>query len=164
MSELVRFESRIGANCESEIKLARKFPVSVLITAAAERALAIAHAIAGPGEMGRPAVTMFDGAAILDAANRERWGAAGTGDAGDLVIRDIHRLTSAEQTALMALLDTGRQPGSRRIISAAHACLFDRVQDGTFMRELYYRLNVIHIVSDPCGEGRPAFPGPIIAE
>jgi hypothetical protein len=156
MSELAGFES--------EIKLARKFPVSVLIIAATERALAIAHAIASPGEMGRPGLMMFDGAAILEAANRQRWDAAGPRDVSDLVISDIHRLSRAEQAALMALLDNECQSGSRRIIAASPARLFDRVQDGTFMGELYYRLNVIHIVSEPCGEGRPASSGPIIPE
>ena len=155
MSELAKFESDIG--------LARKFPVSVLITAAAERALAIAYAIADPGETGRPRLMMFDGAAILDAANRERWEGAGTDDEGDLVIRDIHRLSKTEQAALMALLETESQSGCRRIIAASPACLFDRVQNGTFMGELFYRLNVIHIVSDPCSEGRRTSSGPIIA-
>jgi DNA-binding NtrC family response regulator len=152
------------ATFEPEINLARKFPVSVLITAAAERAMSIAHAIANPGEIGKRGLMMFDGGAILDAANRARWDAAGTEDGGDLVIRDIHRLTKAEQTALMGLLDAESLGGSRRIIAAAPECLFDRVQDGTFMGELYYRLNVIHIVSKPCNKGRPTPPGPIIPE
>ena len=143
------------ANLASDIQTARRFPVSVLITGPPERALAIANAIAEPrgaGEAGR--LLMFDGAAFLEAVNRDRWDAAGSDERADLVIRDIDRLTSAEQAALMALLDTGSQYGSRRIISAAPASLFDRVQDGTFMRELYYRLNVIHIVSDCCEGAR----------
>ena len=114
--------------------------------------------------MGRPGLVIFDGAAILDAANQARLDAAGTDDRGDLVIRDIHRLTRDEQTALMALLDSEMQSGSRRIIAASPGCLFDCVHDGSFMGELYYRLNVIHIVGDPCCEERPTSPGPIIAE
>ena len=155
MSELAKFES--------DINLARRFPVPVLITAAAERALAIAVAIADPRETGKPRLTMFDGAAILEAANRKRWEGAGTEDVADMVIRDIDRLSKAEQAALMALLDTENQSGCPRIIAASPACLFDRVQDGTFMRELFYRLNVIHIVSDPCSEGRVTSSRPIIA-
>jgi len=155
MSELAKFES--------DISLARRFPVSVLITAEAEPALAIACAIADPRETGRPRLMMFDGAAILDAANRQRWESAGTAEAADLVIRDIDRLSQIEQAALMTLLDTERESGSRRIIAAAPASLFARVQEGTFMGELFYRLNVIHIVSDPCGEGHGTSPRPIIA-
>jgi transcriptional regulator of acetoin/glycerol metabolism len=155
MSELATFES--------DIHLARRFPVPVLITAEAERAMAIAIAIADPRDMGRPRLMMFDGAAILDAANRERWEDAGTEDVADLVIRDIDRLSNTEQAALMALLDTEHQSGCPRIIAASPACLFDRVQDGTFMRELFYRLNVIHIVSDSCSEGRRTSSEPIIA-
>jgi DNA-binding NtrC family response regulator len=155
MSELAKFES--------DISLARKFPVSVLITAAAEPALAIACAIADPGETGRLRLMMFDGAAILDAANRERWERAGTEDRADLVIRDIDRLSTTEQAALMTLLDTASQCGSRRIIVASPASLFARVEEGTFMPELFYRLNVIHIMSDPCSEGRGTSSRPIIA-
>jgi len=106
---------------------------------------------------------MFDGAAILDAANRERWERAGTEDGADLIIRDIDRLSKSEQAALMTLLDTDSHSGSRRIIAASPACLFARVEEGTFMRELFYRLNVIHIVSDPCSEGRGTSSRPIIA-
>ena len=155
MSELAKFES--------DISLARRFPVSVLITAAAEPALAIAHAIADPGDTGRPPLMLFDGAAILDAANRERWEGAGTADGADLVIRDIDRLSQTEQAALMTLLDTESQSGSRRIIAASPASLFARVQEGTFMRDLFYRLNVIHIVSESCSEGRGTSSRPIIA-
>jgi hypothetical protein len=129
----------------------------VLIIAAAERALAIAQAIADPGDMGKPGLLIFDGAAILDPTNQARLDAAGTDERGDLVIRDIHRLTRDEQTALMALLDSDPPSGSRRIIAASPGCLFDCVHDGSFMGEF-------HIVSDPGCEERPASPGPIIAE
>jgi transcriptional regulator of acetoin/glycerol metabolism len=155
MSELAKFES--------DISLARSFPVSVLITAAADRALAIAHAIADPRDTGKPRLMMFDGAAILDAANRERWQRAGTEDRADLVIRDIDRLSTTEQAALMTLLDTESQSGRRRIIAASAASLFARVEEGTFIPELFYRLNIIHIVSDPCSEGRGTPSRPIIA-
>jgi transcriptional regulator of acetoin/glycerol metabolism len=150
------------AKLESDISLARSYPVSVLITAAASRALAIALAIADPGT-GEPRLMMFDGAAILDAANRERWEGAGTEDRVDLVIRDIHQLSTLEQAALMTLLDTESQSGRRRIIAASPASLFARVVEGTFMPELFYRLNVIHIVSDPGSEERGTSSRPIIA-
>jgi transcriptional regulator of acetoin/glycerol metabolism len=155
MSELAKFES--------DIRLAREYPVSVLITAAADRALEIAHAIADPRETGRPRLMMFDGAAILDAVNRARWEGAGTEDGSDLVIRDVDRLSHTEQAALMALLETEIQYGCRRIIAATPACLFARVEDGTFMPQLFYRLNVIHIKSDPGNEGRQTSSKPIIA-
>jgi transcriptional regulator of acetoin/glycerol metabolism len=155
MSDLAKFES--------DISLARKYPFSVLITAAAEPALAIASAIARPGATGKPRLMLFDGAAILDAANRERWDRAGSEDSTDLVIRDIHRLSTAEQAALMTLLDSESRRGNRRIIAASPASLFARVEEGTFMPELFYRLNVIHIVGDSCSEGRGTSSRPIIA-
>ena len=62
---------------EGDMNLARRYPVSVLITAPPERALEIAFAIADDHDIGH-----------------------------DLVVRDVHRLSDVQQTELMRLLDT----------------------------------------------------------
>jgi len=122
-------------NHEGEIGLARRYAVSVLITAPADRALEIASAIA-------------------DENNTE---------CEDLVVREVNGLSEAEQLALMKLLETEAEWGRRRIIATTSTSLFDRVQSGAFLEDLFYRLNVIHIVGDSCSEGRGTSSRPIIA-
>ena len=75
----------------------------------------------------------------------------------------MHRLNDVQQTELMRLLDTATAEGPRRIIATSPSSLFERVQEGTFLRELFYRLNVIHIVNQPCTEGLGTSSRPIIA-
>ena len=72
-------------------------------------------------------------------------------------------MTDIQQTALMRLLDTEIDEGTRRIIATSSTSLFERVQDGTFLDRLFYRLNVIYIISDPCTEGLGTSSRPIIA-
>ena len=149
-------------NHEGEIGLARRYPVSVLITAPADRALEIASAIADENETGRPRLVLFDGAAILDPANRRCWEEA-PGDCEDLVVREVNGLSEAEQLALMKLLETEAEWGRRRIIATTSTSLFERVQTGAFLEDLFYRLNVIHIVGDSFSEGHGTSSRPIIA-
>jgi hypothetical protein len=117
---------------ESDMNLARQYPVSVLITAPPDRALKIATAIS-------------------DA------------DVEDLVIHEVHGLNEAQQTALLRLLETDTDRGRCRVIATSSTDLFDRVREGTFLESLFYRLNIIHIVSDSCTEGRGTSASSIIA-
>jgi hypothetical protein len=117
---------------ESDMNLARRYPVSVLITAPPDRALAIAAAISDP-------------------------------DVEDLVVHEIHGLNEAQQTSLLRLLETDMDCRRCRIIATTSTSLFDRVREGTFLETLFYRLNVIHIVSDSCTEGRGTSASSIIA-
>jgi hypothetical protein len=149
-------------NHEGEIGLARRYPVSVLITASADSALAIANAIADENETGRSRLLLFDGADILDPANRRTWEGAGD-DYEALVVREVNGLSEAEQAALMRLLETEADWGRRRIIATTSTCLFDQVQSGAFLEELFYRLNVIHIVGNSLSEGLGTSSRPIIA-
>ena len=84
-------------------------------------------------------------------------------DVEDLVVHEIHGLNQAQQTALLRLLETDKNRGRCRIIATSSASLFDRVREGAFLEALFYRLNVIHIVSDSCTEGRRPSPSSIIA-
>jgi hypothetical protein len=117
---------------ESDMNLARRYPVCVLITAPPDRAMAIASAIS-------------------DA------------EIEDLVINDVHGLNEAQQTALLRLLETDTDPGRCRVIATSSTSLFDRVREGTFLEPLFYRLNIIHIVSDSRTGGRGTSASSIIA-
>lgn len=131
-----------------EIGLPRRFAVSVLITAPPDQALAIASAIADGRATGPARLVIFDGAAILDPLNWERRELAGADSDEELVVRDVGGLNDEQQAALMRLLETGMRYRRRRIIATSPTCLFERVKDGSFLDQLFYRLNVIHIVSD----------------
>ena len=148
---------------ESELQLARLNKVSVLITARPDSALEIASAIAGEDDSGRARMLILDGPTLLDPASWNRRKDAYIAADADLVIRDVDYLTLAEQAALLSQLETESADGTRRIIATSSASLFDRVQDGTFLDSLFYRLNVIHIVSDSCPEGSGTSSRPIIA-
>ena len=117
---------------ESDMNLARRYPVCVLITAPPDRAMAIASAISYP-------------------------------DMEDLVVHEIHGWNKAQQTALLRLLETDMDCGRSRIIATSSTSLFDRVREGTFLEALFYRLNVIHIVSDSRTEERRPSASSIIA-
>jgi transcriptional regulator of acetoin/glycerol metabolism len=68
-----------------------------------------------------------------------------------LFLEDVGQLTTREQAALVEWFD-GQAAGALservplRIIAAADACLYDWVQRGAFRADLFYRLNVVHIV------------------
>ena len=121
----------------------------------AERLLA---EVAEAGERGDTAtnvamfdVAMFDGTAIVGAA-LDRRANERTTDEEVLVIREVQALNSAEQAALLRLLDDEEARERRRIITTSSVCLFDRVGQGTFDARLFYRLNAIHIMSQSCSD------------
>ena len=67
--------------------------------------------------------------------------------AGTLVIDDIQAMPSALQDRLMQFIDTERMAGSdRRLMSLANRDVFSRVWSGQFRSDLFYRLNIIHLV------------------
>ena len=155
----------------ADVELATHYPVPVLITAPRDHAFAVALAIASGGKEKRKPpnvamfdVAMFDGTAIVRAA-LDRRANERTSDEEVLVIREVQALNSAEQAALMRLLDDEEARERRRIIATSSVCLFDRVGQGTFDARLFYRLNAIHIMSQcsdratisrPCCSGAAA--------
>lgn len=71
--------------------------------------------------------------------------------AASFFLEDVTQLTTKEQAALVEWFDrqvavawSERVP--LRLIAAADARLYDWVQRGAFREDLFYRLNVIHIV------------------
>ena len=85
-------------------------------------------------------------------------GAAGSGraPAGVAFVEDIGSLRAAAQTRLLRMLDqraAQRRQGETRVaprlILGTGPSLLDRVDSGHFSRELFYRLNTIHLTLPP---------------
>jgi DNA-binding NtrC family response regulator len=77
--------------------------------------------------------------ALLDAA---------TG--GSVFITDVEETPAGVQSVLIELLDErqrARVPAPARVISGTTVSLVDRIAAGTFSEQLFYRLNLIHLVS-----------------
>ena len=73
-------------------------------------------------------------------------------DAKILLLQEVHALSPDDQLRLTRELDhVGRTTcgGGRRILASSSVPLFDRVIDQLFDENLFYRLNVIHIVIYP---------------
>ena len=132
-----------------DIAAATRTSVPVLISAPAESALPMALEIAvGRGTDGA------DGVVVVDAADNRhlrstltRASAADLGSLRTIVVQDVEALDQAQQSALMALVADAGNPDARacRIIATTSVPLFDRVTQGSFDSDLFYRLNRIHI-------------------
>ena len=100
-------------------------------------------------------------------ASRSRPGAIELADGGTIFLNDIGDLPPRLQALLLGYLETGevRRVGSldarrinARIIAATSRTLSDRVRSGWFREDLFYRLNLIHIVVPPLAERREDVP------
>ena len=78
-------------------------------------------------------------------------------DAKILLLQEVHALSPNDQLRLARELDHvgGATWGGRRILASSSVPLFDRVVDQLFDENLFYRLNVIHIVIQPNKEPVP---------
>ena len=68
-----------------------------------------------------------------------------------LLLQEVHALSPDDQLRLTNELEKiGRPPThTKRILASSSVPLFDRVVDQLFSENLYYRLNIIHIVIPP---------------
>jgi transcriptional regulator with PAS, ATPase and Fis domain len=98
---------------------------------------------------------------------RGRAGAIETANRGTVFFNDVGDLSPRLQALLLNFLETGevRRVGSTvsrrvnaRVIAATSRTLADRVRSGWFREDLFYRLNVIHIVVPPLAERREDVP------
>jgi hypothetical protein len=132
-----------------DMAVATRTSVPVLISAPAESALPMALEIAvGHGAEGADAVVVVDAADSRHLRSTfTRASAAGLGSLRTIVVRDVEALDQAQQSALMALVGdiAGRDSRACRIIATTSVPLFDRVTQGSFDSDLFYRLNRIHI-------------------
>jgi hypothetical protein len=131
-----------------DMAVATRTSLPVLISAPAELALPMALEIAG-GPAGDATDTVFvDGAAHRDVSwTLDRAAAAELGPLRAIVVQDVDALDQAQQSALMALVADadGRATRPCRIIATTSVPLFERVMQGSFDSDLFYRLNRIHI-------------------
>ena len=83
-------------------------------------------------------------------------GLAELADGGVLILTGIEELSPPMQALLFRFLETDEVPGTNtgvgpravdvRVIAATQGCLVERVASGQFRSDLFYRLNVIHLV------------------
>ena len=86
-------------------------------------------------------------------ASQEHW---------TLCIEDVDQLTSSAQTLLLRFLDVvcdpKRPPDTLWVISTAAADLRDRLGSEDFLEDLFYRLNVLHLVLPSARAGTEDLP------
>jgi DNA-binding NtrC family response regulator len=97
-------------------------------------------------------------------AHRDRPGLLQVANRGTIFLDEVGEMSLRMQALLLRFLETGEiQPvGSDRqvarvdvrVICATHRDLRQRVRDGTFREDLFYRLNVVHIHILPIRERR----------
>jgi DNA-binding NtrC family response regulator len=137
---------------EEDISLAALVDVPVLITgpAAACRELAC--------ELDRRSTSPGGAVEVIDCRSENALRALASdeknampSEAKILLLQEVHALSPDDQLRLTRELDhMGRASwGGRRILASSSVPLFDRVVDQLFDENLYYRLNVIHIVIHP---------------
>jgi DNA-binding NtrC family response regulator len=100
-------------------------------------------------------------------AEREQQGYLAQVKQGTLFLDEVAELPAALQSKLLRILETGvfRPVGSTaqgrfegRVVAATHADLAERVRNGSFREDLFYRLNVLAVRVPPLGERREDIP------
>jgi transcriptional regulator with GAF, ATPase, and Fis domain len=92
-------------------------------------------------------------------AHRDRRGLLEMANGGTVMLDEVGEMSLRMQTLLLRFLDSGeiQRIGSEgqhstvdvRIISATNRDLFERTRTGEFREDLYYRLNVVHLLIPP---------------
>jgi len=142
-------ESQGALASEEDISLAALVDVPVLITgpAAACRELAC--------ELDRRSTSPVGAVEVIDCRSENALKALApqeeNTDTKILLLQEIQALSPDDQLRLTRELDhvAGATSSRRRILASSSVPLFDRVVDQLFDENLYYRLNVIHIVIHP---------------
>src|SRR5215207_956917 len=101
-------------------------------------------------------------------AYRDKIGKLELADGGTIFLDEIGEMTLRMQGLLLRFMETGelQKVGSDRVstrvnvrvIAATNRNLRDMITQGTFREDLFYRLNVIHIVVPPLRERREDIP------
>ena len=137
---------------EEDISLAARVDVPVLITGPAADCQELACELDRRSTEPVGAVEVIDCRTenALSGLEPEEEGAVPS-DAKILLLQEVHALSPEDQLRLTRELDhVGRATeGGRRILASSSVPLFDRVVDQLFDENLFYRLNVIHIVIHP---------------
>jgi DNA-binding NtrC family response regulator len=94
-------------------------------------------------------------------ATRARPGLFGEADGGTILLDEVGELAAGAQAKLLRVVQDGevRPVGEERarkvdvrVIAATHRDLADEVRRGRFREDLFYRLNVVHLVVPPLRE------------
>src|SRR5438093_392175 len=101
-------------------------------------------------------------------AYRDKQGKLEMADRGSIFLDEIGEMTLRMQGLLLRFMETGelQKVGADRIagrvnvrvIAATNRNLRDMITEGTFREDLFYRLNVIHLVVPPLRERREDIP------
>lgn len=76
-----------------------------------------------------------------------------TANNGTLLIQDIENLSAPAQVQLLQFIDSTTTQGNNvRLMTATSVHLVERVHTGEFHDDLFYRLNLIHLVIPPLRE------------
>src|ERR1044071_3058353 len=104
-------------------------------------------------------------------AHRDKRGWLESAHGGTIFMDEVGEMSLRMQASLLRFLETGEiqrvgsdrrlPPVDVRVIAATHRRLTDRVADGSFREDLYYRLNVIHSAVPPLRE-RPEDVAPLL--
>ena len=92
-------------------------------------------------------------------AHRDKRGLLEIADGGTVLLDEVGEMSMRMQSMLLRFLETGEiqrvgseqrnQTVDARIIAATNRDLFERTQQKEFREDLYYRLNVVHLVMPP---------------
>jgi DNA-binding NtrC family response regulator len=104
----------------------------------------------------RPFVTV-DCGIVADLAFKSEWLAPLSAAGGTLFLRGAEDMSPGQQAVLHRYLDgvchDDASPRSRlRVLAGSRMNLFEAVEAGTFRRDLFYRLNTVHICVPPLRE------------
>ena len=101
-------------------------------------------------------------------AHRDRRGLLEMADGGTVLLDEVGEMSMRMQTMLLRFLENGeiQRIGSDRfkttvdvrIIAATNRDLFERTREKEFREDLYYRLNVVHLVMPPLRARREDVP------
>lgn len=140
---------------ESDVQLAECVDLNVLIVGENSADAAAVARFVHARSRRRDAPFISISCAQLSAARLECEVRAATELAhrGSLLLENVDDLTADGQTALLKLIQAADVVTSPdipvRLMATARQTLFDRVIAGTFLKDLYYRLNTIYIAPQP---------------
>jgi DNA-binding NtrC family response regulator len=145
------------ARLAEEIELSKASNAKVLITGdSGVRKDLIAHAIHQGSARSSEAFVPVKCGSLTEKVLGSQLQSA---DRGTLFLDEVSDMSPELQALLLQFLETSviQTPGPNgaarrvdvRVIAAANQNLSDRVMSGKFLEELFYRLNVIHIVVPP---------------
>jgi DNA-binding NtrC family response regulator len=141
---------------EDEIRCASRTDVSVMLTGECGVGKRFAADTIHHLSTRRRAPFVVVNARDFEAAER---GLFQTASGGTLLIQEIEQMAASAQSQLQRSIENTMANARKvRLITATSIHLFDRVKCGEFREDLFYRLNVIHLVIPPLRERREDIP------